>query len=118
MYPLRGMTGGLNALLAIFVLLFIIRALSIIVTLRSTLQNEKMTEVQGKISEINAKYKDSKDMASRQKKQREVMEIYAKHKIKPFAAMEQMFITLPIFMVVYRVVTTVRPIKASVLFGI
>jgi YidC/Oxa1 family membrane protein insertase len=29
-----------------------------------------------------------------------------------------MFITLPIFMVVYRVVTTVRPIKASVLFGI
>jgi YidC/Oxa1 family membrane protein insertase len=99
-------------------LLLIIRTLSIVVTLRSTLQNEKMSEVQGKIAEINAKYKDMKDMASRQQKQQETMEIYRKHKIKPFAAFEQMFITLPIFLIVYRVVTIVRPLKATTLFTI
>jgi YidC/Oxa1 family membrane protein insertase len=77
-----------------------------------------MSEVQGKISEINAKYKDLKDMASKQKKQQETMEIYKKYKIKPFAAFEQMFITLPIFLIVYRVVTIVRPLKATYLFGI
>jgi YidC/Oxa1 family membrane protein insertase len=108
----------MNTLLAIFLLLLIIRALSIMVTLRSTLQNEKMTEVQGKISEINAKYKDMKDMASRQKKQQETMDLYRKYKIKPFAAFEQMFITLPIFLIIYRVVTIVRPLKATSLFTI
>jgi YidC/Oxa1 family membrane protein insertase len=110
--------GGLNALMSIFILLLIIRSLSIVVTLRSTLQNEKMTEIQGKISEINAKYKGLKDNASRQKKQQETMEIYRKHNVKPFAAFEQMFITLPIFLIIYRVVTIVRPLKATTLFGI
>ena len=110
--------GGLNALLSIFVLLLIIRILSLLVTLRSTLQNEKMTEVQGKLSEINAKYKGATDQESKQKKQQEIMDVYKKNKVKPFAAFEQMFITLPIFLIIYRVVTTVRPIKATVLFGI
>jgi YidC/Oxa1 family membrane protein insertase len=77
-----------------------------------------MSEVQGKISEINAKYKEAKDAFSRQKKSQEIMEVYRKNKIKPFAAFEQVLITLPIFMVIYRVVTIVRPIKSSVLFEI
>jgi YidC/Oxa1 family membrane protein insertase len=105
-------------LLAIFILLLIIRIISITITLRSTLQNERMTEVQGKIAEINAKYKDLKDMASKQKKQQETMELYKKYNIKPFAAFEQMFITLPIFLIVYRVVTICRPLKATNLFTI
>jgi YidC/Oxa1 family membrane protein insertase len=88
------------------------------VTLKSSTQNEKMQEVQGKIAEINAKYKDVKDMAGKQKKQQEIMEIYKKNKIKPFAAFEQMFITLPVFMIVYRVVTILRPLKATNLFNI
>jgi len=104
--------------MAILILLIIIRLLSILITMRSTLQNEKMTEVQGKISEINAKYKDVKDPQAKQRKQQEIMEIYSKNKIKPFAAFEQMFITLPIFLIVYRVVTIVRPMKSTVLFGI
>lgn len=110
--------GGLNALLGIFILLLIIRSLSLLVTLRSTLQNEKMTEVQGKISEINAKYKGANDQESKQKKQQEIMDIYKKNNVKPFAAFEQMFITLPIFLIIYRVVTILRPIKATILFGI
>jgi YidC/Oxa1 family membrane protein insertase len=117
MYAMRSWAGGTNALMAIFVLLLIIRVLSILVTLRSTLQNEKMAEVQGKVSEINAKYKDMKDTASRQKKQQETMELYKKYNVKPFAAFEQMFITLPIFLIVYRVVTILRPLKATTLFG-
>jgi YidC/Oxa1 family membrane protein insertase len=104
--------------MAIFILLFIIRILTGAVTLRSSLQNEKMSEVQGKMAEINAKYKDLKDPASKQKKQQETMALYRKHDIKPFAAFEQMFITLPIFLIIYRVVTIARPLKATTLFGI
>jgi YidC/Oxa1 family membrane protein insertase len=119
MYPLRNDGGsGFTTLFAIFILLFIIRCMSIAVTLRSTLQNEKMSDVQGKIAEINGKYKGLTDTVNRQKKQQETMEIYKKNNFKPFAAVEQIMITLPIFMVVYRVVTIVRPIKATDLFGI
>lgn len=118
MWATNSWVGGLNALLAIFILLTMIRIFSILVTLRSTLQNEKMTEVQGKMSEINAKYKGLTDQASKQKKQQEVMDLYKKNNVKPFAAFEQMFITLPIFLIIYRVVTIVRPFKSTILFGI
>lgn len=118
MYVTNNWWGGLNALLSIFILLLIIRILSLSLTMRSSLQNERMTEISGKMSEINAKYKDLKDTASKQKKQQEIMELYSKYNVKPFAAFEQMFITLPIFLIVYRVVTIVRPMKASVLFGV
>ncbi len=88
------------------------------ISLKSTLQNEKMTEIQGQVAEINAKYKDLKDAQSKQMKQQEIMNLYNKNKIKPLAAFEQMFLTLPIFLIIYRVVTIVRPIKVTVLFNI
>ncbi|MDR3249792.1 MAG: membrane protein insertase YidC [Mycoplasmataceae bacterium] len=110
--------GGTNVLLAIFLLLLIIRTLSLFVSLRSTLQNEKMSEIQGKIAEINAKYKGLNDAFSRQRKSQEVMEIYKKNHVKPFAAFEQILITLPIFMIIYRVVSISRPMKATTLFNL
>lgn len=119
MYPLRDAWGGLNALLGIFVLLFIIRGITFLISIKSNIQSERMSEIQGKLAEINAKYKDvKKDMAMRQKKQMETQEIYKKYKIKPFAMFEQLFVTLPIFLIVYRVVTTLRPIKVVSLFSI
>ena len=114
----NGSWGGLNALLAIFVLILIIRLLTGVVTVRSTLQNEKMQEVNGKLAEINAKYKGLKDLRSRQMKQQEVQQLYKEHNIKPFAAFEQIFITLPIFLIIYRVVTILRPLKGVLLFNI
>ncbi len=77
-----------------------------------------MTEIQGQIAEINAKYKNANDMQSKQMKQQEIMALYNKNNVKPFAAFEQMFLTLPIFLIIYRVVTIVRPIKVTILFNI
>ena len=110
--------GGLNALLSIFVLILIIRLLTIAVTIKSTIQNEKMSEINGKLSEINAKYKGLKDAQSKQMKQQETMELYRKNHVHPFSAFEQILITLPIFLIVYRVVIILRPLKATVLFNI
>jgi len=77
-----------------------------------------MSEISAKMSEINAKYKDAKDTQSKQMKQQEIMELYKKNNVRPFAAFEQMLITLPIFLIVYRVVTILRPFKGTVLFNI
>lgn len=118
MWEIRNWWGGMNALLVIFLLLLIIRILTLALSLRSSLQNEKMSEIQGQVAEINAKYKDAKDMQSKQMKQQEIMALYSRNNIKPFAAFEQMFLTLPIFLIIYRVVTIVRPIKVTVLFNI
>lgn len=118
MWEMRDWWGGMNALLVIFLLLLFIRILTMAISLKSTFQNEKMTEIQGQVAEINAKYKDAKDAQSKQMKQQEIMALYSKNNVKPFAAFEQMFLTLPIFLIIYRVVTIVRPIKVTVLFNI
>lgn len=118
MWVTRDWPVGLNALLGILIILIIIRLITMLISIRSTLQTEKMTEIQGKVAEINAKYKDAKDMQSRQKKQMEIQEIYKKHHVKPFAAFEQIFVTLPIFLIIYRVITILRPLKATELFDI
>jgi len=89
-----------------------------LISARATIQTERISEIQGKIAEINAKYKDAKDMQSRQKKQMETKELYQKHNVKPLAPFESMIITLPIFLIIYRVVTILRPLKFISIFYI
>ena len=109
---------GLSGLFGILIILIIIRLITGFISVRSTFQMERMNEIQGKVAEINAKYKDAKDMQSRTKKQQETQALYKKYNVKPFAAFEQIFITLPIFLIIYRVITIVRPLKAEILFDI
>ena len=68
--------------------------------------------------ESNAKYKGTSDVQSKQMKQQEIMQLYKKNNVHPFAAFEQILITLPIFLIVYRFVTILRPLKGAVLFNI
>lgn len=117
MYATRSWPVGLNAMVGILLILLIIRIITLAVSARSMLQTEKMTEVQGKVAEINAKYKGAKDLQSKQKKQLETQALYKKYKISPFASMEQIFITLPIFLIIYRIVSILRPLKFSIIFN-
>lgn len=117
MYATRSWPVGLNALVGIFIILFIIRVITLAISARSMLQSEKMSEIQGKVAEINAKYKDAKDPTSKKKKQMETQELYKKFGVKPFAAMEQIFVTLPIFLIIYRIITVLRPLKFSIIFN-
>lgn len=118
MWATRSLPAGLSGLFGILIILIIIRLVTGVISIRSIFQTEKMNEIQGKVAEINAKYKDAKDMQSRAKKQQETQELYRKFSVKPFAPLEQVIVTLPIFLIVYRVVTIVRPLKAEILFNI
>lgn len=118
MYATRSWPLGLGGLFGIIIVLLIIRLITFFISIRSTFQTEKMQEIQGKVAEINSKYKDAKDMQSRQKKQMEINELYKKHNVKPFATFEQIFVTLPILLIVFRVINIVRPLKATILFDI
>lgn len=118
MYATRSWVGGLNSFIGILLLLLIIKIATVLISIKSTLEGEKMHEVQGKIAEINAKYKDAKDMPSRQKKQAEIQAVYKKNSIRPLASIEQAIITIPIFLITSRIVSVLRPLKTSVLFDI
>lgn len=118
MWACRNWWGGMNALLAIILILVIIRGATLLITIRSSLQSEKQAEAQGKIAEINAKYKGMKDMASQQLKSKEISEVYKKYKIKPFAVFEQSLITIPVYMIIFRVINMLRPLKATNLFNV
>ncbi|WP_033159970.1 membrane protein insertase YidC [Mycoplasmoides alvi] len=113
-----GVELGFNTILSIVILLLIIRIITMSITLNSTFATERMTEIQGKVAEINAKYKNNKDPQSRRNKQLEIMQLYKKNKIKSSAMFVQLFVTLPIFLIVFRIVSSVRPIKATILFTI
>ena len=117
-YVTRNWVAGLNVFVAIFLLLLIIRLLTLAISFKSTFQNERMSEIQSQVAQINAKYKDLNDMQSKQMKQKEIMDLYKKNNIKPLAAFSQMFLTLPIFLIVYKIITIVRPIKVTNLFNI
>lgn len=118
MWGMRSLSYGFSALISIFILLLVIRVLTIFFSLNASLMTEKMSEVSGQIAEINAKYKNVNDPSLKRMRQLETMEIYKKNKIKPSAALTQAFVTIPIFLVILRIVNSMRPIKVTVLFGV
>lgn len=118
MWGLRDAWGGLNALLAIIVLLAIIRTISIVVSVRSAIMTEKMQELSSQVTAIKEKYKGAKDAQSKQMQQQEISQVYKKNKVRQSVMFEQMVITLPVFLIIYRVVTILRPFKYTTLFNI
>lgn len=108
---------GFDEILVIFIIVLIIRGLSLLVTFPQVKKQTQMQKLQGKISEIKAKYSDKKDMQSRQKQQYEIMNLYKKHDIKPFSSMASIFITIPFFYAMYRVFSSVHDIKVAHLFA-
>ena len=118
MWDIRSAWGGLNALLAIIILLAIIRTISIVVSIRSAVMTEKMQELNAQITAIKEKYKGARDQQSKQMQQQEIQQVYKKNNVRQTVMLEQVVITLPVFLIIYRVVTILRPFKYTVLFNI
>ena len=62
-----------------------------------------MQVIAPELREIQNKYKNKKDQASREAMSRETMELYSKHKTNPFASCLPMLIQAPIFFALFRV---------------
>ncbi|MBO7084878.1 YidC/Oxa1 family membrane protein insertase [bacterium] len=99
-------------------MLALIRLISIVVSVRSAIMTEKIQELNSQITAVKEKYKGAKDSQSRQMQQQEISQIYKKNNVKQGVMVEQMIITLPVFLIIYRVVTILRPFKYTTLFNI
>ena len=114
-----GLMNGWESLISIVIVVFMLRILAFILTFKSVLEQTKQQELQAKKAIIDAKYssyKGNKQMENR--KRQEVSELYKKEGVSPLGALGTVFITMPIFLSIWRVIGGVPHLKSTVWLGI
>lgn len=76
----------------------LVKGLLFPLSFKSLKSQRDMQEIQPKIKDIREKYKDDKEKMSQ-----ELMAVYKEHKVNPFASCLPLFIQLPIFLALFRV---------------
>ena len=83
---------------AIIVLVFIIRGLMFPIAQKQFKSMAQMRAIQPKMKKIQERYKEDK-----QKQQQEIMALYKKEKVNPLAGCLPMFLQIPVFFALYKV---------------
>ena len=97
-----GMPSGLPQLLAIFCITFIVRSLMLVVTLKQTTSNAKMTALQPEITKIQNKYPNANtNNYEKQQMAAEMNKLYKKNKINPLSSLLVMIVQFPVFICVW-----------------
>ncbi|MCK9467732.1 MAG: YidC/Oxa1 family membrane protein insertase [Candidatus Absconditabacterales bacterium] len=84
--------------LAIIILTFIIKAILWPLSRKSIESQKALQEIQPKIDELKAKYKDDKQLLGQ-----ELMSLYKKNNVNPFSSCLPLLIQLPFFIAVFQV---------------
>ena len=93
---------GLAQLLAIFAITFIVRSLMLLVTIKQTMGNAKMTALQPEITKIQNKYPNANtNNYEKQQMAQEMQRLYKKNKINPLSALLVMVVQFPVFICVW-----------------
>ena len=96
------MPSGLPQLLAIFAITFIVRSLMLVVTLKQTTSNAKMTALQPEIAKIQNKYPTANtNNYEKQQMAQEMNKLYKKNKINPLSSLLVMVVQFPVFICVW-----------------
>lgn len=106
-------TYGIAAFFAIFFTVLIIRSITLAFTWKSQMNQEKMSTLQLKQAEIQARYKDKKDTQSKQRQQAETMALYKKEGLSPMSAMAGSFASLPFLFAIYAIIRSTRALKIA-----
>ncbi|AGJ90464.1 membrane protein insertase YidC [Mycoplasma putrefaciens] len=104
---------GVAAIASIFLTVLLIRALTLLFTFKSQANQYKMQDLQLKVADVQAKYKDKKDMQSRQKQQAEIQAIYKKEGLSQFSTITGSFAPLPFLFAIYAIVRSTRSLKIA-----
>ena len=110
---------GWESLISIIIIVFVLRIFGFLVSFKSVLQQTKQQELQAKKATIDAKYlnyKGNKQMEARQRQ--EVAELYKKEGISPLGSLGSIFMTMPIFLSIWRIIGGLPQLKSTVWLGI
>lgn len=97
----------------------IVRGLLMLVSFKSTLGQQKMTQLQPELSKIQAKYPNSNtNQAQKQRLAQEQMALYKKNKINPISSLLVMLVQFPIFIGVWGAMTGSAVLSTGSLLGL
>ena len=86
--------------LAILALTILVRGLLWPLTHKSLANQRAMLDIQPKVKEIQAKFKDNKEEQAKA-----MMAVYAEHKVSPFSSCLPLLVQLPLFIALYQVLS-------------
>ncbi len=108
------MTSAWGTIASIALIVFLTRGLGALLSLRGTGNQMKMQEVQTDVAKIKAKYAkyDLKaEPRMKQKQQMEIMALYRKKEINPMGSLGTIFITMPIFISLWIIISALPAYK-------
>ena len=101
-YGMDPSLSGMGQIWALVFVTLIVRVLLLLVSFRSTMDNQKMQNIQPELAKIQAKYPNSNtNAAERQRLSQEQMALYKRHGIHPMRQMLILIIQFPVFICVW-----------------
>ena len=114
-----GANAGVAALLAILFVTLIVRSIMMIATIKQTLSNAKMTELQPEITKIQNKYPNANTSnAEKQRMAEEMNRLYKKNKINPFTTLVVMVVQFPVFICVWGALSGSAALSSGTVLGL
>ena len=110
---------GWESLITIIIIVVTLSVIMFALNFKNTLQQTKIQELSAKKAVIDAKYapyKGNKQMENRQRQ--EVASLYKKEGISPLAQIGSLFLRMPFFLAMWRVIGSIDHIKTTEWIGI
>ena len=103
---------------AILVTTFIIKIIILLFTFKSQTSTQKMQDIQPEILKIQSKYGPNPSPEDKQRMSMELMGVYQKYGVKPFAPFVSLLITFPVFIAMYRAVMYLGVLRTGNIGGV
>ncbi len=112
-------SNGWAGVLTMIVVILLTRIIVTLFTYKSLFATHKQQQLNPKKAKIDAKYEPFKgNREMEQRKRQEVAKLYKANNVSMWAPIKAMCISVPIFLVVWRVVQGIPDIKATVCLGV
>lgn len=109
---------GWAQVFAIVVVTCLLKLLILLLTFKSQSSTQKMQDIQPEILKIQAKYGQNPSSADKQKMSMELMGVYQKYGVKPFAPFLSLLVTFPVFIAMYRAVMNLGVLRTGNIGGV
>ena len=111
--------NGVGQILAVLVATAVIRLFFMLVTLPSTISQQKMQFLQPELTKLQQKYPNANtNNYEKQKMAQAQMALYKKYKVHPFSSMLVMIIQFPIFISVWNALTGSASLSRDAVLGL
>lgn len=120
-YPIGVLINTLTSFIgsagfAMIITTIVIRAITLPLTIKGQMASREMQKMQPKIQAIQEKYRGRDDNVSKQQQAIETQKVYAELGVSPFGSMMYPFLSLPLFMGVWRATSSLEIMKHNANF--